>query len=181
LLPGVSLAELPHIVPDEREYFASEMMAFLVAFLISLPCPVINTPSPLSLVGPRLLHEQWLARAIAAGMTVRPWRRGASAAVGGCQVVAQHPTSDSGEHDGSGVRTYSLVGRRCFAEPDTETPSPAIVDQLRRLAAAVGVQVMTAQFVRQDRELCFVGATTTVDVSIPAVADAILEIVDPPS
>jgi prephenate dehydrogenase len=79
------------------------------------------------------------------------------------------------------VRTYSLVGRRCFAEPDTETPSPAIVDQLRRLAAAVGVQVMTAQFVRHDRELCFVAATTTVDVSIPAVADAILEIVDPPS
>src|SRR6266545_2541670 len=51
-LPWVSEFELPQIVEGDRAYVASEMGAFLIAWLSELACPVANRPSPSCLCGP---------------------------------------------------------------------------------------------------------------------------------
>src|SRR5437899_8192349 len=45
-IPCVYEQELGHIVPEDRSYVASEMTAFLLAWLSSLTCPVLNSPTP---------------------------------------------------------------------------------------------------------------------------------------
>src|SRR5688572_23214757 len=57
-LPSVTPAELPQIVPTDREYVAAEMNAFLTAWLSELPCRVINRPTALCLAGPAWRREQ---------------------------------------------------------------------------------------------------------------------------
>src|SRR5262245_34157967 len=57
-LPSVMPSDLLHICAEDRAYVAAEMTAFLVAWLASLPCPVLNRPTPTSLAGPLLRQEQ---------------------------------------------------------------------------------------------------------------------------
>ncbi len=58
-LPSVVEAELPHIVSDDRSYVAMEMTAFLLSWLSSFTCPVINHPRPGCLIGPNWREAQW--------------------------------------------------------------------------------------------------------------------------
>ncbi|HEV2714058.1 MAG TPA: hypothetical protein VGU64_02260, partial [Terriglobales bacterium] len=58
-LSFVTENELPHIHPEDRLYLAAEIMAFLVAWLSELPCPVLNRPTPFCLAGPSWRPEQW--------------------------------------------------------------------------------------------------------------------------
>ena len=51
-LVAVSEDDLPGIDAADRNYVANEMHAFLMAWLDSLPCPVLNPPSPNCLCGP---------------------------------------------------------------------------------------------------------------------------------
>jgi hypothetical protein len=60
LLPWVGPQDLPGIHPEDREYVAAEMSAFLLAWLSELPCPVLNRPSPSSLSGPGWRHDHWI-------------------------------------------------------------------------------------------------------------------------
>lgn len=50
-LACVSERDLPHISSEDRAYVAGEMHSFLVAWLDSLDCPVLNRPTPTSLCG----------------------------------------------------------------------------------------------------------------------------------
>src|SRR5512135_582318 len=43
--------DLPHVVPEDRDYVAQEMAAFLLAWLHELNCPVLDRPTPSSLTG----------------------------------------------------------------------------------------------------------------------------------
>lgn len=52
-------AELPHIHPEDREYVAAEMTAFLAGLLNELPCPVLNPPAANSWWGPPWTTEHW--------------------------------------------------------------------------------------------------------------------------
>src|SRR5215467_11111914 len=49
-LPEVDERELSHIDPEDRVYVAAEMNAFLLSWESHLSCPVINRPSPNSLL-----------------------------------------------------------------------------------------------------------------------------------
>ena len=75
LLPRVAESELTQIMPTQRPYVAAEMMAFLVAWLASLPCVVLNQPTPLNLTGPSWYPEQWVREARRAGLQTRECRR----------------------------------------------------------------------------------------------------------
>jgi hypothetical protein len=47
--PAVAAEELPWIAADDRQYVAAEINAFLVAWLSTLPCPVLSRPTVTSL------------------------------------------------------------------------------------------------------------------------------------
>jgi hypothetical protein len=71
-LPCVVESELPHIHPSDRMYVAAEMTAFLLFWLSSLSCPVLNRPTPTCLAGPNLPWEQWCYVATKRGLSVAP-------------------------------------------------------------------------------------------------------------
>jgi hypothetical protein len=51
--------ELVHISPNDREFVASEMTAFLAALLNELPCTIVNRPTATCLLGPPWTAEHW--------------------------------------------------------------------------------------------------------------------------
>ena len=71
-IAAVRPSDIAHtIAPEDREYAASEMTAFLAAWLASLNARVLNAPSPVHLCGnapSRRLICEYAARA---GLTVR--------------------------------------------------------------------------------------------------------------
>ena len=71
-LPYIYEQELTHIVASDRQYVADEMMAFLVSWLSTLRCPVLNYPSVFCLTGPNWRHEKWLHTAAKIGIPIRP-------------------------------------------------------------------------------------------------------------
>jgi hypothetical protein len=69
-LGGISTAELGRVRPEDREYAAAELTAFLLAWLTACPCPVLNPPGTGSLNGPGWQTEHWLRAAAQAGLPV---------------------------------------------------------------------------------------------------------------
>ena len=57
-------------VAEDRAYAASELLAFTLGWLASLPCPVINPPAPLSLAGSAPPPMVALNQAAVAGLAV---------------------------------------------------------------------------------------------------------------
>jgi hypothetical protein len=161
LLSAVHPCELPHVVAQDREYVASEMMAFLVAWLSSLPCPVLNRPSPLCLAGPHLRREQWLWAATRVGLPAR-WE----------STAAHHAGCGAGpDTDGWPTRTVTVVDGRAL--PGRDVPAH-VASAVAVMAAATGASLLTATFVDADGCLEFVGAEPTADVARDDVADAML-------
>lgn len=66
--PAVVAEELPWIATEDRQYVATEINAFLVAWLSSLACPVLNRPTPTSLCGPAWSQTYWRVAAARAGV-----------------------------------------------------------------------------------------------------------------
>jgi hypothetical protein len=95
---AVGPQDLPHIVPEDRDYVAAEMSAFLLSFLYALRCPVVNRPTAISLMGPGWTHQRWRAAAIATGLRVT---------------------------DGQGT-SVTVVGERCFGPPALAEPALAL-------------------------------------------------------
>jgi hypothetical protein len=91
-LPCVFEHELDQIAEEDRRYVASEMTAFLLAWLTALPCPVVNRPHPNCLSGPPWSTVRWRAEARRAGF----------------QLSAGQPA----------VATLNVVGDQCFGVSD---------------------------------------------------------------
>ena len=90
----VNPAELVHILPDDRDYVAAEISAFLLSWLTSIDRPVLNRPMPGSLCGPPWRATQWMAAARVAGLR-----------------VAHRESS----HRGPSPASVTVVGERCSA------------------------------------------------------------------
>src|SRR5262245_10291653 len=71
-IPAVAESELAHVHEDDRRYAAAEMQAFLLAWLSSLECPVLNRPSSSNLAGPGWSTTEWVRRAQRLGIAARP-------------------------------------------------------------------------------------------------------------
>lgn len=159
-LPGVSELELLHIVPADRPYVAAEMTAFLLAWLSTLSCPVVNRPSPTCLSGPYWRPEQWAYVASRIGMRVQPVHR--RIAFAGGPTPPAVPESI----------TVTVVGDRCLGHVDTTVMTGA-----RRLAKAANVEVLTVWVSGSGPDATFLGANPWPDLTSQETADAILEYV----
>ncbi len=155
----VGVQDLPHIMPADREYVSIEMSAFLISWLSSLKCPVLNRPTAGCLVGPNWQPEEWAHRASRLGIPVRPIER--RSALG----MEPAPQSACEEHV-----TVTVVGERCLGATDETLRQHA-----RRLAAHAGVGLLDVLFDGDDARARFVGVSLWPDIGSPDIADAILE------
>ncbi|MEH2071317.1 MAG: hypothetical protein V7K47_24700 [Nostoc sp.] len=158
-LPSIFEQELLHIIPEDRVYVAAEMNAFLISWLSSLKCPVLNRPTPTYLLGPAWRPEQWVYAAAQLGIRVRPVRRQSSLLASVRHQVMEKP----------GVKV-TVVGTRCLGEVEKPLASHA-----RRVADAAQVDLLTVHFSSSESSAEFLGADLWADISAPDVADAILE------
>lgn len=156
-LPCVFEEDLNRIIPPDRAYVASEMNAFLLSWLTDLRCPVLNRPTPLSLLGPYWHREKWIHTAARLGIPVAASRR----------RVVFPPAAPPENHQSGGI---TIVGRRCFGAPDA-----ALAEQARLLADAAGVDFLTVQFSGSEPGSFFMGASLCPDVIVDDVADALVE------
>ena len=153
-MPAVFERELGHIVPADRPYVAAEMSAFLLAWLSSLNCVMLNRPTPNCLSGPNWNCEQWIHLAARLGIPVGPVHLGTALGLkepsaSGCDVI--------------------VVGNQCFG-----AAAPPLFDHARALAAAAGTGLLAVKFTGPEADGELVSAGLWPDVSSPAVADAML-------
>jgi hypothetical protein len=163
-LARIGEEDLPQIAPAERSYVAAEMSAFLLCWLASLRCPVLNRPTPPALTSPCWAPERWVRLARDLGIPARPARRS-------IPPLAAHrggaPAGDGSGHPDTGSTTVTVVGGRCLGAADGELAAWA-----RQLAAAAGVGLLAVRFGGRRRWL--LGADPWVDVGDDSVADAVL-------
>lgn len=158
-LPNVSELELLHIVPADRAYVAAEMTAFLLSWLSSLSCPVINRPSPTCLSGPYWRPEQWAHLASQTGMRVQPVHRRVALAEGPAPAAPESTT-------------VTVVGERCLGQADD-----AVLTGARRLARAANVETLTVRVSGPEPGATFLEAYPWPDLTSQETADALLEYV----
>lgn len=147
--------ELIRIVPADRSYVAAEMSAFLISWLSSLDCPVLNPPTPSCLSGPNWRHEQWVQAAALAGLPVRPSHR---------RVPALAEIAPQQEEWAAPAAYVTVVGEQVLGALNGIQS-----DQARRLARAAGTNLLGITFAGEF----FSSATPWPDLSAPGVADAI--------
>lgn len=161
-LPGLEPGALPHLHPGDRDYVATEMTAFLIAWLSKLKCPVLNRPTASSMLGPNLACDR--LPALAARSAIRMPMRATGVDGHGLLPFA--------------AATVSVVGDRWFGD----VPQ-ALGVQALRLARTAGARLLTVQFdgVGEPAEgagerdgASLVGAELLVDVDRPDIADAVL-------
>lgn len=155
-LGGVIGGDLPHIVDEDKEYVASEMTAFLLSWLTSLPCPVINKPAPWGLAGPALRPEGWARLAASLGIPVQ-------------RIIRQ--SSGYLTRGAQSLRVVTRVGNRYFGDAD-----PALHDRVRGLAEACGTDLLTVGFDAAADHAPLVAAHPWPDFSLPEVEVAVLDL-----
>jgi hypothetical protein len=159
-LPGVSELELLHIIPADRPYVAAEMTAFLLSWLSTLTCPVVNRPSPTCLSGPYWRPEQWAHVAAQIGMRVQPVHRRAAWAAGSAPAAQES-------------LTVTVVGERCLGRADDTVMTGA-----QRLAKAANVDMLAVRVSGPGSDATFLGANSCPDLSCQETADAVLEYIE---
>ena len=156
LVPCVFENELVEIAPKDRPYIASEMNAFLLYWLSSLKCPVLNRPTAACLSGPCWSREKWITVAARAGIPVRTYRR--SAILGSAPADETVPTA-----------TVTLAGKSIIGDTD-----PHLQIHARRLANLAGVDLLAVHFSSPEPDARFVAADSFPGLSDEKVAGAVL-------
>ena len=154
-MPYVHGQDLNHIVPSDRRYVASEITAFLLAWLSSLACPVLNRPTPDCLGGPGWRNEEWVHLASRLGIPVAAVRRS-----------TEKSKTNPEEQSASEV---IVAGGQCFGEADLR-----LVENARMLAKAAGTDLLSVRFSGSAAHSAFVSASPWPDLASPAIADAVL-------
>lgn len=164
--PCVVGKELVQIRPEDREYVAAEMSAFLTAWLSSLSCPVLNRPTAACLCGPNWRPEQWAHAAAGVGIPVEPMRR----------RVPRRPALESGvRHDGGAVGDAGAVGVTVVGDRCLGTRESTLAAQARRLAKVAGVDLVEVRFSGPEARARFLGANLWPDLTRDGVAEAVLD------
>ena len=150
LRSSVLPAELRSIRREDRQYVSSELNAFLLVWLTSLNCRVVNRPSAMSLAGPNWRQEQWTVMAASLGIPVQPRRRTVP-------ETTVPPPDDTVE--------VIVAGDRCFAAGDAELAAWS-----RQLAQAAAVDLLSVRFSIRERRFCM--ASPWPALTDPAVFEA---------
>lgn len=156
--PGVFAQELVQIAEHDRDYVANEMMAFLVSWLSSLTCPVINKPTPVNLSGPAWRLEQWTHAAARLAIPVKTARRHVARNMNA--APAQEPAEAS----------VIVVGDRCFGDVD-----PLLLEQSRQLARAADVSLIKVGFSGREAGSFLAGVDLVPDLTDEAI-EAVLNL-----
>jgi len=158
--PWIIEGELTHITASDREYVAAEMNAFLLAWLTSLKCPVLNRPSGTSLCGPNWRAFQWAQAAAAAGFKVQPakWR-------------VPPPRTNCSKHseEPSPLIDVTVIGKRCIGEVELQCQEAA-----RRLSQRANTILLGVRLRRTDDGPVFASATATPDLKGEEIANAVV-------
>jgi hypothetical protein len=159
-LPYVPEDELTMISSPDRSFVASEMHAFLVSWLSSLECPVLNPPTPACLNGPNWRQEKWLHVAAKLGIPVL-WthhRWGETSPIGATSMNQTH------------VTVVTVVGDRSLGFADESLKMHA-----QELADQADVDLLRVWFNGSERGSSMVATDLWADVADPVIADAMLE------
>jgi len=148
-LPCVMPHELLRIKPEDRDYAAAEMQALLVAWLSTLPCPVVNRPTPGYLAGPAWGRERWIFEAARHGIPVVEFDR-----------------CDDDQADLSAPNSIvTVVGNEILGTSD-----PCLRAYAAELASIANVTALTALFERGN----FQSASCAIDLGKDGVRQALL-------
>ena len=156
-LPRVFAEDLGHIVEADRSYVATEMTAFLIAWLSRLPCPVVNAPTPGCLAGPEWRRERWIHLAARLGMKVRPLDIGTSI--------------DDKILDHQALTAHTIIGNRTFGDVHQ-----LLARHVRRMARVAGVDMLTAYFDGSTEDAAFVDANPWPDLANDEAAELVLQL-----
>jgi hypothetical protein len=115
-LAWIAPEELTHVVPRDRDYVAQEITAFLLAWLQTLSCPVVDRPIASSLAGSGRSSWEWAALAASVGVDATPTWDGPTAPV---TVVGDQPV---------------------------ETLDPTMAQAAVAIASAAGLRLVTLHF-----------------------------------
>ncbi|MDH4099948.1 MAG: hypothetical protein OEV28_05180 [Nitrospirota bacterium] len=157
-LPCVFAEDLGHMEPADRSYAASEMTAFLLAWLYGLRCPVVNRPTPTLLWGPSWRNEKWVRVAHDLGIPVEVARRRT-------QMPKRQQQSTT-----KGAVTVTVVGQRCLGDVDK-----TLARYAASLANAAGLSLLSVRFTGAEKGALFLGASIWPETVTDDVADAVLE------
>jgi hypothetical protein len=156
----ITPADLPRVHPEDRQYAAAELTAFMLAWLDASPVPVLNRPGAGSLNGPAWYPEQWAAAAVAVGLQVPGIRRRvALAAAGGC------PAPDPARGD---VASARVVVGTCFGDVH-----PAVGERLCELARFAGTPLLAATVEGHGPAARVRNLSVWPDLADPVVSDAV--------
>jgi hypothetical protein len=158
-LPAVTEHDLPHIIAADRAYVAVEMTAFLLAWLTSLSCPLVNRPSAQCLSGPHWREAQWIRAANRLGIPAVP------AMLGTRRTRRVH---DDGE---DGTTSVVVIGRQHVGTAD-----PVLVAHAHALADAAVVELLSVRFDGEGPSARFVAASISPDLDDARVSDAVLRL-----
>jgi hypothetical protein len=151
----VTSGDLPQIVREDRAYVAAEMRAFLLAWLTTIPCPVLNRPTPLSLAGCGWRPEQWALAAAAHGIPT--------------ETVVEPPDDRA---DADVTFTVSQVG-----DEVADAPSDIVARWMRQLMVTARMRTLQARF-RDGTPPRLISATVVPDFRRAELAAAALAMLD---
>lgn len=136
-MPCIRSGELTWIQPEDREYVAAEMTAFLLFFLNALPCPRLNRPTPGCLSGPLWSPLRWMVEAARLGIPVL------------------RPTSEETTSKQEECRQVTMVGGEAVDGADGVLASMTLA-----LGRAAEVEYLSATFLSVDGAPKLIGVHT---------------------
>lgn len=148
LLPAVFPDELFFYPQSEREYQAAEFHALLTFLLASLPCPVINRPTSMSLTGPYASPLGWYHLAGRLGVPVADVHFNSE----------QFANPFANPPRGESVEVTYLQGKILSAA------TGEVVDYTQALARAAGVEYLRATFTRRGEGVQLLSVSTVPNV-----------------
>jgi hypothetical protein len=160
-LQSIQPFDLPRLREIDRAYAAGEATAFLMSWLASLACPVVNRPWGGALGGPGLSHGRWVRLAVQQGLAVEPAEvEAALHAPAAGQTPSRRPAADPA--------SIVVVGGE---EAHAAGPAhPALIDQARRLARDGGADVAELRFAGHDAGAPFLSAGLLPALTAPVAA-----------
>lgn len=159
-LPFVPEDELTAISPEDRPFVTSEMHAFLVSWLSSLRCPVLNPPTPACLCGPNWRLEEWLHTAAKLGIPVSS---------------TNNRTDRASQDVPSSVNQHHTVSLTIVGDHSIGSVAESLKIQARELADEANVDLLRVSFTGRERGSPLASADLWVDVADPVISAAILE------
>ncbi len=152
--------------PADRAYVLQELTAFYVSWLMALPCPVLNRPSPLGLAGAWRHQSHWVWLAARAGLRTPDY-------IQSSQNPIDRPGALRRRSPPPKVKTVLVIGDRVVGGQ----PPGALLAGCLELARVSGSGILGVDFADgPEGEWTFVGATPLPDLRLggEAALDALM-------